>query len=646
MDIPNKTSSILLNKNRYTSLILFLIFITVSLPLLIYELGEQGITSRSEARTVVFAREMIQNSDYILPTVNGVPRLEKPPLYYWLIIPISLIKGIVDEFTGRLPSAFFGFFTLILIFFFTKNLTQKLYEEGKTKLNPSLSGFLSAFMLLTTSLFYSNARKSEVDITLSFFITLSVFLLYKYLDEFEKIPKRRLTFYLLLAYISMGFGVLTKGPIAFVIPLLPFLIISIINRKERSRSFPTFYLTHIFGWIIMILMIAPWLILIFYRVKSQGSLLFEEFITRFTKEASHKNIFLYYIPVILLGFFPWSIFIIQSLITWVKNEKSSSRRYLFYIFIVNFIWLSIMLSKESHYILPIITILPIFVVYYLYRIPNMGNSHDSSSHYSISTLTKKIFLILTIIFSLALVALGIIFQFYIILALTLLLIIAYIVIKNIPKFRQIFSSTKNILVGKHILLISLLLVSELAYIAYISETISIYEGTEYFIKSFKRKIPKESNVAYYQEADPTFLFYYKDRLPTFDTLDKIKSLSQSGSDTYIVADRDIDDFKSDTDFIHVKSYYNSKGKAKFGIFLLNKALINKEITEEDFIKKHSPVEIIALGDTGHETKGTQENIDEIMNLDLAKDLDVVLLLGDNMEGKNYINIYSRFFKTF
>ena len=377
MNLQNEALSGYNQKHRNISLILFLILIIIALPLFIYELGEQGIRSKSEARTVVSAREMIQNNDYVLPTMNGVPRLEKPPFYYWLVIPIAKIRGVVDEFAGRLPSAFFGLLTLIVIFFFTKNIANKLYEEGKTKLNPSLSGFLSAFMLLATSLFYTNARKSEVNITLSFFITLAVFLLYKYLDEFDKTPKRRLTLYLLLAYISMGFGVLTKGPIAFIIPLLPFLIISIINRRERSRPFPTFSLTHILGWIIMMLMIAPWLILIFYRVKSQGSLLFEEFLIRFTKGASHKKIFLYYIPVILFGFFPWSIFLIQSLIAWFKNEKSSPYRYLFYVFIINFIWLSIMFSKEDHYILPILTILPIFIIYYLYH--NQSNEKKNIS---------------------------------------------------------------------------------------------------------------------------------------------------------------------------------------------------------------------------------------------------------------------------
>jgi len=641
MDIQTKISSDLRHKNRYTSLILFLILIIIALPLFIYELGDHGIISKAEARTAVTAREMIQNDDYILPTLNGEPRLEKPPLYYWLVALTAKRIDELDEKTARLPSALFGFFTIILIFFFTKNIANKLYEEGKTKLNPSLLGFLSAFMLLTTSLFYTNARKSEVNITLSFFITLAVFLLYKYLDEFEKAPKRRLTLYLLLAYISMGFGVLTKGPITFVIPLLPFLIISIMNRRERSRPFPTFSLNHILGWIIMILMIAPWLILIFYRVKSQGSLLFEEVLVRFTKGTSHKKIFLYYIPVILFGFFPWAIFIIQSLIAWFKNEKSSPHRYLFYVFIINFIWLSIMFSKESHYILPIFTILPIFIIYYLYH-------NQSYEKKSIFALNNKIFFILIVISSLVLIILGFFFQFYVILALTLLLLIAYIIIKKNTKFRQFFSSPQNIFLGRHIQLISLLLVLELAYIAYISETINIYEGTEYFTKSFKRNIPKESSVVYYKEADPVFLFYYKKQLPTFDTFDKIKSLSQSGSDTYIVADTDIEEFKNDTDFIPVKSYYSSKGKAKFGIFLLNKSLINKEVTYEDFIKKHSPVRIIALSDTGHEVKGIQENVNEIMNLDLGKNLDAILLAGDNMKAEYYniFNVYRHFLKPF
>src|SRR5438874_2052137 len=50
------------------------------------------------------AREMLQRGDWLVPTNNGVPRLQKPPLVYWLTRLSLQIFG-VNEFAARLPNA-------------------------------------------------------------------------------------------------------------------------------------------------------------------------------------------------------------------------------------------------------------------------------------------------------------------------------------------------------------------------------------------------------------------------------------------------------------------------------------------------------------------------------------------------------------
>src|SRR6516164_5305763 len=50
------------------------------------------------------AREMIERGDWLTPTQNGVPRLQKPPLVYWCEIVSLSIFG-KNEFAARFPVA-------------------------------------------------------------------------------------------------------------------------------------------------------------------------------------------------------------------------------------------------------------------------------------------------------------------------------------------------------------------------------------------------------------------------------------------------------------------------------------------------------------------------------------------------------------
>src|SRR5579862_3237087 len=51
--------------------------------LLFYGLGAFGLLGADEPRYAQVAREMLDRGDWVTPTLNGKPWLEKPPLYYW-----------------------------------------------------------------------------------------------------------------------------------------------------------------------------------------------------------------------------------------------------------------------------------------------------------------------------------------------------------------------------------------------------------------------------------------------------------------------------------------------------------------------------------------------------------------------------------
>ena len=49
-------------------------------------------------------REMRQSGDWLVPTSNGFPRVQKPPLVYWAMLVSTAVLG-MSEFTLRLPNA-------------------------------------------------------------------------------------------------------------------------------------------------------------------------------------------------------------------------------------------------------------------------------------------------------------------------------------------------------------------------------------------------------------------------------------------------------------------------------------------------------------------------------------------------------------
>ena len=77
-----------------------------------------GALDNHECLVSVTAREMLQTGDWILPRFDGEIRLQKTPLCYWLVASVAKVTGKVDEFSSRLPSAFFAVISVIAILYF------------------------------------------------------------------------------------------------------------------------------------------------------------------------------------------------------------------------------------------------------------------------------------------------------------------------------------------------------------------------------------------------------------------------------------------------------------------------------------------------------------------------------------------------
>src|SRR5256885_8440125 len=103
----------------------FLLVCLIALAALVHltTIGWSDLYNHTEGQYAGAAREMIANQQWLWPTNDGLPRLPKPPLLYWLIIASFKIFG-VNEPAARLPIALAMIASVALTFLIAEKLTD------------------------------------------------------------------------------------------------------------------------------------------------------------------------------------------------------------------------------------------------------------------------------------------------------------------------------------------------------------------------------------------------------------------------------------------------------------------------------------------------------------------------------------------
>ncbi|MCE3222498.1 MAG: putative Glycosyl transferase, family 39 [Nitrospira sp.] len=250
-------------------------------------LGSLGLTDRDEGRNAEAGREMYETGDYISPTFNYEPRFAKPVLVYWLMT-LSYHAFGVSEFAARFPSALFGLGLILLQYLFL------------TRCRGPVMGLFGAAMLLLNLEIIGLGRMALTDSVLIFFTTLS---LYGFWLGLNGTGRER--HYMWLFYIGMALGTLTKGPIGFLIPMLAVGLYLWLTKSWSlywRRGFP------LAGLLVFLVLALPWYLVMLsihgqrYTNSAQG-----DTVGRFFGAMEgHGGTLLFYLPVFLIGFFPWS----------------------------------------------------------------------------------------------------------------------------------------------------------------------------------------------------------------------------------------------------------------------------------------------------------------------------------------------------
>lgn len=340
----------------------------VSLTLLLFVfytlwLGSYPLFTPDEGRYSEVAREMVATGDYITPRVNGVAFLDKPILYYWLQAAAILLFG-VKEWALRLFPILSGIIGCLVTYICGRHLFDRR------------TGLISAIILATTPLYFGGAHYANLDLEVAVWISCTLLF---FITGIQKTDSSR-RYFLLAAYISSAFAFLTKGLIGIAFPAL--IAGTWIILYWRSQTWSILKNIHLIkGIILFTVIVLPWYILV---QKANPEFLHYFFITqqvtRFISAGTFNNPtpFWFYVPIILIGFFPWTSFLFQALKHAVHNIRQSRAEYPTELYLI--LWLSIVFiffsiprSKTITYILPILPALALLVGRYLSIVWNNAN---------------------------------------------------------------------------------------------------------------------------------------------------------------------------------------------------------------------------------------------------------------------------------
>lgn len=288
-----------------------------------------------EGRYADISRHMFESGDWLVPRLDGLPFIHKPPMLHWLSSIAMHIFG-VHVWVVRLVPVLAASLLLIGTYLFVrKYLSQKIAE-------------LSILMMATNLLFFGSSQYVNHDLLLATGITLSVFCLV----DFSLCNRKAMLF---LGYFFAASAFLTKGLIGILIPgmiLLPWLLYT-----RQYKRIPAFF--NPFALLFLAALTLPWL----YQMQQ----IYPDFLHYFfidqqfnrfhSNQFNNKQSWFFYLVILLVSLLPWLLTLRWTgLRTMLHQQRLNPVGQLLIWWLVSVvIFFSIPPSKLAGYILPALT---------------------------------------------------------------------------------------------------------------------------------------------------------------------------------------------------------------------------------------------------------------------------------------------------
>jgi 4-amino-4-deoxy-L-arabinose transferase-like glycosyltransferase len=371
--------------------------LTVSVLLLVvigwiafgWNLGNIGLIDETEPLFAEASRQMLVTGDWITPFFDGDTRFDKPALIYWCQAIAYYIIG-VNEWAVRLPSAIAAF-ALICLAFYTIQWYLAKQDELDQVSRPTRRYLIA---LLTAAIMALNgetiiwARIGVSDMLLTGCIASALLCFFLgYAKEGSRVQgaggdegdKKRIfpmpnsqfpNKWYLACYVLIAGGILTKGPVAIVLPAL--IIIAFLVYLGKFREVLR-EMRPLVGLLIIIVLSVPWYALVTWRNGWDFINAFFGYhnLERFTEVVNgHSAPWYFYFLIVLLGFAPYSIYLPVAIVRlkfWQRSRWRSLERFqqlslfAWFWFAGIFGFFSIAVTKLPSYVLPLMPAAAILV---------------------------------------------------------------------------------------------------------------------------------------------------------------------------------------------------------------------------------------------------------------------------------------------
>jgi 4-amino-4-deoxy-L-arabinose transferase-like glycosyltransferase len=329
----------------------FWLFALLAIVVLGAGIGLRDPWPADEPRFALSAKQMADSGNWLIPHRGSELYSDKPPTF-------MALQAAAFEVTGTwrvaflLPSLFAALGTLLLVY----NLARRLWDRR--------TGLFAAGALLAAFQFVYQAKRAQIDPSVTFFVTLAN---YGLLRHFLLGPDWRAYW---LGCFAAGLGVITKGVgILALFMFAPYIFARMQHWQNVAVTQRSFW-RWAAGGLAFVAALSLWLVPMLLAVQRAASpdyaayvhdILFHQTAGRYTDSWDHQHPFWYYLGVIATGWLPLTLVLPGVWPRWRERLRARDARFLLPLawIVLVVVFFSFPKGKRDVYILPA---LPMFAL--------------------------------------------------------------------------------------------------------------------------------------------------------------------------------------------------------------------------------------------------------------------------------------------
>ncbi|MGN1375004.1 MAG: ArnT family glycosyltransferase [Prevotella sp.] len=289
-------------------------------------------TDIMESRNIITAREMVYDGNWIIPTMNGELRLEKPPLPTWITAVAEIITP--DSISMQRGMAAMAAILLVAYFYIFASHIMKT------------DAIVPTLLLCTCYNIILMGRTASWDIYCHAFMMAAIY------HTARALTKNSVKYkHFIIAGIWCGLSIMSKGPVSPYALLLPFIIAFVVTARPNTKRHIPAIITSVF----IALVIGSWWY-IYVNITCADTL--HAVIQKESGSWINHNVRAwYYYWKFFLETGVWSLMLITAIFLPLKDKQlRKSKNYLMPLIwlTASLVLLSLLPEKKTRYLLPVL----------------------------------------------------------------------------------------------------------------------------------------------------------------------------------------------------------------------------------------------------------------------------------------------------